>query len=1014
MAVPACPAGAEVVQPDGVAITVFLRGDEHAHWNESEDGYQITKDEKSKEWVYMAEEDGVTVASEYVVGKADPRAIGASRPNKVKLSAAANRSRTEMLAAAPQLALTSQTGTMYNLVVLVNFSDLAVAYPRQSYDDLFNQIGYTTDGAVGSVKDYYHQISYNALTVQSTVVESVTLDNGYAYYGANDAFGDDIRPREMVQEALAKLEARGFDFRTVDGDMDGWVDGLTIIHAGGGEEYSGNDSSYIWSHQWALSSTVTYDGVSMQTYHTEPARRGWDSSPSTQGITRIGVICHENGHFLGLPDLYDYGYDSEGAGNFCLMAGGSWNGSYGTTPAHMSAWCKSNLGWVSPSVLSTSGVYSLGQVETNAQVYKLQGAFPSTQYFLVENRQGVGFDTGLPGSQRGVLIWHVDETQANNDDQTHYKVDLEEASGIQHLALNENAGDDADYFRAGNATVFTESSIPNNLSYVGQMLNVNITNVGATGASMSVTFAFPLWSDGFESGNFTAGGWTVAGSASVTTVAKYTGAYGARIPGSVSVNSITKSQSTVGYDTIHVKYDRKVTQTSVALVVDWSTDGTTWNTFETTTSTSWASQDFTCASGADNNANFRVRFRTSAGASNKYAYIDNVQITGTAIPATTTVPNVVGSTEAAATTAINGAGLVTGTVTQAYSDTVAAGLVISQSPVGGTTAVIGTAVNIVVSLGPSSRTIFGYITEPDANIPIEGVSINTTNGGGSDTTDANGYYELTVGYGWSGTVDPNKTSYTFEPNHTEYNNVIADQNDDYTAILNTFIISGYAVDSEMLIFEGVLVSPDNNGGPFTSKYYGGSDTTDVNGYYEVLVDSNFSGKVVPSKYAYAFEPNSIAYFNVTEDKVEAQNYVGLLLTYTITGYIKNPCDVPIEGVLVDANNGGNSDTTDANGYYEVWVDYNWSGTVTPNKAYYTFDPNNNAYTDVLDDVIDANYVATNIYDLDCDGSIGYGDIVVISENWLVTGEDIPGDFYKDENNIVNFLDFGDFANVWQD
>ncbi|GAG16931.1 unnamed protein product, partial [marine sediment metagenome] len=257
--------------------------------------------------------------------------------------------------------------------------------------------------------------------------------------------------------------------------------------------------------------------------------------------------------------------------------------------------------------------------------------------------------------------------------------------------------------------------------------------------------------------------------------------------------------------------------------------------------------------------------------------------------------------------------------------------------------------------------------------PVEGVFVDANNGGGSDTTDANGYYQLTVDYGWSGTVEPNKTDYTFEPNGIEYFNVTTDQNDSYIAILDTFIISGYAY--EMLTpLDGVLVSPDNDGGPFTSKYYGGSDTTDANGYYEVLVDCNFSGKVVPSKYAYAFEPNSIEYFNVTEDKAEEQDYIGTLLTYTITGYIENSCNVlPIAGVVVDANNGGGSDITDVNGYYEVWVDYNWSGTVTPSKAHYTFDPNSNAYTDVLDDVIDQNYTATNIYDLDCDGSIGYGD-----------------------------------------
>ena len=492
MAVPACPEGAKVTQPDGTEITIYLRGDEYRHWHESKDGFLIAKSAKSGEWVYMVKEAGAAVASSHAVGKADPGTSGALMPNKEKLSAEAALSRAEKLAAGKESALAPPTGTMYNLVVLVNFSDLTVAYPRQSYDDLFNQVGYIADGAVGSVKDYYHEVSYNTLTVQSTVVEAVTLDHGYAYYGANDIYGDDIRPREMVAEALAKLEARGFDFSTVDGDMDGWVDGLTIIHAGGGEEYSGNDTNYIWSHQWALSNVVTYDGISMLMYHTEPARRGWDSSPSTQGITRIGVICHETGHFLGLPDLYDYGYDSEGAGNFCLMAGGSWNGDYGTTPAHTSAWCKSSLGWISPTLISSNGVYSLGQAETNAQVYKLQGTFPSTQYFLVENRQGVGFDAAIPGSHRGILIWHVDETQPDNDDQTHYKVDLEEASGTQHLALNQNAGDDADYFRAGNATVFTGSSTPNNLSYTGQPLKVNITNVGASGASMSVSVDCPI------------------------------------------------------------------------------------------------------------------------------------------------------------------------------------------------------------------------------------------------------------------------------------------------------------------------------------------------------------------------------------------------------------------------------------------------------------------------------------------------------------------------------------------
>jgi len=133
----------------------------------------------------------------------------------------------------------------------------------------------------------------------------------------------------------------------------------------------------------------------------------------------------------------------------------------------------------------------------------------------------------------------------------------------------------------------------------------------------------------------------------------------------------------------------------------------------------------------------------------------------------------------------------------------------------------------------------------------------------------------------------------------------------------------------------------------------------------------------------------------------------------ISGYIENSCNVPTAGDVVNANNGGGSDVTDANGFYEVWVDYNWSGTVTPTKNNYSFDPNWTAYTDVLDDWVDQDYDANCIYDLDCDGSIGFGDVAIICENWL-DGPDLPGDFYKDEDDIINFLDFADFANVWED
>ncbi len=333
-----------------------------------------------------------------------------------------------------------------------------------------------------------------------------------------------------------------------------------------------------------------------------------------------------------------------------------------------------------------------------------------------------------------------------------------------------------------------------------------------------------------------------------------------------------------------------------------------------------------------------------------------------------------------------------------------------------TTVTMDANYTVVAIFEIDQKTIFGYVSEPDANIPVEGASVAADAGGGSDTSDANGYYQLNVDWGWSGTVEPNKTGYTFEPYYIDYNNVIVDQNDNYAAVLETFIISGYVVESNTLTpLEDVVLNPDNNGGSYTKKYYGGgSDTTDSNGYYEVLVDYNWSGKIAPYKYLWAFEPNSIIYSDVNENIAEQQDYLGTQYEYIITGSIKNYCDAPIKNVFVDANNGAASYISDVNGHYEIWIDSNWSGTITPSKAHYTFDPNDRSYTNVLGDITNHDYLADDIYDLDCDGSIGLEDVNVISENWLSVGEFIPGDLYKDDANTVNFFDFADFASVWED
>jgi immune inhibitor A len=484
---PANPKPATVRQPDGANLTIRLHGDEVFGWHTDQTGEPILKREDGW-WVYAREDGDRLVASDRIAGRSDLKNLGFMRPDTGRLWRAASTRRhgtVDPYAVEPGA---KRLDMMKNLVILVSFSNLTVDYPRASFDSLFNIAGYAGHHAQGSVRDYYREASFYAFDIYSTVVAPVTLPNTFQYYGQDDGESLDINARAMVSDALAALNTRGFDFSIVDGNDDGWVDGFCLIHAGGGQEFSGNDSDYIWSHQGRLASAVQYDGVWLQKYHTEGARHGWDADPDSWDLTRIGVICHETGHFLGLPDLYDRDGGSIGGGWFCLMASGGQCGD-GAIPTHFNAWCKMQLGWLLPTLIANAGVYSLGTYAASPTAYEIIGTSPSPEYFLIENRQGVGFDRGLPGPNRGLIIWHVDPSAANNDNPSHYKVDVEEASGTQHLEAElippATPGDDYDYFRAGGATRFGVGTIPANFRYDGMPANLDVSEISASGPTMT-------------------------------------------------------------------------------------------------------------------------------------------------------------------------------------------------------------------------------------------------------------------------------------------------------------------------------------------------------------------------------------------------------------------------------------------------------------------------------------------------------------------------------------------------
>src|SRR5437016_426261 len=107
--------------------------------------------------------------------------------------------------------------------------------------------------------------------------------------------------------------------------------------------------------------------------------------------------------------------------------------------------------------------------------------------------------------------------------------------------------------------------------------------------------------------------------------------------------------------------------------------------------------------------------------------VNLVVSSGAPAPTQVAVPNVVGQTQAAATSAISGAGLTVGAVTQQSSTTVASGNVISESPAAGTSVASGAAVSLVVSSGAPAP---GQVAVPNVVGQTQAAATSAISGAG--------------------------------------------------------------------------------------------------------------------------------------------------------------------------------------------------------------------------------------------------------------------------------------------
>jgi M6 family metalloprotease-like protein len=364
------------------------------------------------------------------------------------------------------------TGTVKVLALLIAFSDYPAVTPADTIAArLFG------DGQGGapfdSLRNYYRRSSYNQLEIQGNVLGWYTTP-----YARSAVMETDAGREAVIKEALNSYDQQGHDFSQYDNDGDGAIDYFCVFWTGP----HGDWASFWWGYYTGFSdSSFRLDGKRLSQFSWQ-----WELYGYPSGSFSPQTAIHETGHALGVPDFYDYDESVGplgGVGGLDIMDG---------TVGDHNCFSKFMLGWISPTVASSgprtvtlraSGFYGDALLFVPGAV---QGKI-FDEYFMVQNRQRVGNDTGLFTASDGLIIWHVDarlngsgrDFLYDNSYTVHKLLKLMEADGLEEIEKYGYPAHPGDYFKEGMG--FGPSGTPNTSRYDGTPTAMGITNiVGAT------------------------------------------------------------------------------------------------------------------------------------------------------------------------------------------------------------------------------------------------------------------------------------------------------------------------------------------------------------------------------------------------------------------------------------------------------------------------------------------------------------------------------------------------------
>ena len=372
--------------------------------------------------------------------------------------------------------VSTTTGKIEALVVLIEFADRDAFFTRDGVDSFFNQVGYKKYHDNGSIHDYWAAVSQGRVNVHTSVSATYyKAPKPFAYY---DTDGGSGHCDELLDSALNWLDKKGFDFSTLTVDANKNIKALSF-------QFVGNSGANgLWGH--SSGHGRTFDGVNTSSYQI-----------SELGTTEmhLGGICHEQGHMLfGWPDSYDIDGSnggSNGCGKFDLMASGNSDntGAPSGNPMPPNPYFRYLAGWNDMILLNNLPNNTVLKVIANSwNTYVYRNPDRAGEMYIMEARKKPFRNVDMPGE--GVLIWHIDSVIPNNanqqrTEQQHYKISVVQADKLYQLENGVNNGDTFDYFKAGSTNSLT---YPFSCWWNTASSGLQFRNIGAVSDTISVTY----------------------------------------------------------------------------------------------------------------------------------------------------------------------------------------------------------------------------------------------------------------------------------------------------------------------------------------------------------------------------------------------------------------------------------------------------------------------------------------------------------------------------------------------